>query len=53
MILKIDLYLQTILKDVDLNDKVMSEELFGPILPVIKYKNIEDIKYYISKHKIH
>ena len=29
----------------------MSEELFGPILPVIKYKNIEDIKYYISKHK--
>ena len=41
----------TILKDVDLNDKVMSEELFGPILPVIKYKNIEDIKYYISKHK--
>ena len=41
----------TILKNVDLNDKVMSEELFGPILPVIKYKNIEDIKYYISKHK--
>ena len=29
----------------------MSEELFGPILPVIKYKNMEDIKHYISKHK--
>ena len=41
----------TILKNVDLNDKVMSEELFGPILPVIKYKNMEDIKHYISKHK--
>ena len=41
----------TILRDVDLSDKVMSEELFGPILPVIKYKNMEDIKYYISKHK--
>ena len=41
----------TILKNVDLNDKVMSEELLGPILPVIKYKNMEDIKHYISKHK--
>ena len=41
----------TIIKDADLNDKVMSEEIFGPILPVIKYKNIEDIKYYISHHK--
>ena len=41
----------TILKNIDINDKVMSEELFGPILPVIKYKDIKDIKYYISKHK--
>ena len=41
----------TILKDVDLNDMVMKEELFGPILPVIKYKTIEDIKVYINKHK--
>ena len=41
----------TIIKDANLNDKVMSEEIFGPILPVIKYKNIEDIKYYISHHK--
>ena len=41
----------TILRDVDLSDKVMSEELFGPILPVIKYENMEDLKYYISKHK--
>ena len=41
----------TIIKEANLNDKVMSEEIFGPILPVIKYKNIEDIKYYISHHK--
>ena len=41
----------TILKDVTLDDMVMSEELFGPILPVIKYKDMEDIKYYISKNK--
>lgn len=41
----------TILKDVTLEDMVMSEELFGPILPVIKYKDMEDIKHYISKNK--
>lgn len=41
----------TILKDIDLNDAIMSDEIFGPILPVIKYKSIDDIKYYISKHK--
>ena len=41
----------TILKDIDLSDKVMSDEIFGPILPVIKYKNIEDIKHYISAHR--
>ena len=29
----------------------MNEEIFGPIIPVIKYKNMEDIKYYISHHK--
>lgn len=41
----------TILKDIDLNDAIMSDEIFGPILPVIKYKSMDDIKYYISKHK--
>lgn len=41
----------TILRDVTLNDSVMSDEIFGPILPVIKYKDMEDLKYYISKHK--
>ncbi|MPM87250.1 Aldehyde dehydrogenase [bioreactor metagenome] len=41
----------TILRDVTLEDSVMEDEIFGPILPVIKYKDLEDIKYYISKHK--
>ena len=41
----------TIIRDVTLEDSVMKEEIFGPILPVIKYKDLEDIKYYISKHK--
>jgi len=34
----------TILKDITLDHKVMQEELFGPILPVIKYRDINDIK---------
>ena len=41
----------TILKDVTTDDKVMSEELFGPILPVLKYKNMQDLKYFISINK--
>ena len=41
----------TILKDVTTDDKVMSEELIGPILPVLKYKNMEDLKYFISINK--
>ena len=47
-----ELYISpTILRDVKLTDMVMGEELFGPILPVIKYKDMEDLKYYISKNK--
>ncbi len=41
----------TIMKDVTLDDAVMEDEIFGPILPVIKYNEMEDLKYYISKHK--
>jgi len=32
----------TILKNVFFNDKVMSEEIFGPILPVISFSNIDE-----------
>lgn len=40
----------TILKNITLKDKVMEDEIFGPILPIIKYKTIEDIKKYINAH---
>lgn len=40
---KLDRVIQpTVLKDVTFNDKVMKEEIFGPILPVISYANLED-----------
>ncbi len=32
----------TILDNVNLNDAVMKEEIFGPILPILPYENIED-----------
>lgn len=32
----------TILIDVDFNDEVMQEEIFGPILPVIAYNDLSD-----------
>lgn len=41
----------TLIRDADLNNMSMGEEIFGPILPIIKYKTMEDIKYYVSKHK--
>ena len=41
----------TILKNVTINDKVMNDELFGPILPILKYKNMEDLKYFLSIYK--
>lgn len=40
----------TILNNVTLSDAVMQEELFGPILPVIKYKDLNDIKKHINAH---
>lgn len=33
----------TIMKDVTWEDKVMEEEIFGPILPVLDYENLDDI----------
>ena len=38
----------TVITDVSFSDKIMEEEIFGPILPVIQYKNFENI---ISKIK--
>ena len=33
----------TILADVSFEDKIMQEEIFGPILPVIAYENLDDV----------
>lgn len=53
----------TILSNVSIDSQIMKEEIFGPLLPVIKYKNESDINkiiernskplalYIFSKHK--
>ena len=41
----------TILRDVDLENESMKDEIFGPILPVIPYKDIDDIKIYLKEYK--
>jgi len=41
---KMNRYLEpTILTDIDYSDKVMSDEIFGPILPVLTYDNLDTI----------
>lgn len=40
----------TVLRDVDFDDAVMQEEIFGPIMPIIKYDNIDDVIKYINSH---
>ena len=37
------LFTTAILTNATLNDKIMEEEIFGPILPVIGYDNFEDV----------
>lgn len=40
----------TVMDNVAYSDKVMSEEIFGPIMPIIEYENVEDaLKYIISE----
>lgn len=46
---KNDLYMEpTILTNVDVDSNVMTEEIFGPILPVIEFENIKDIINFIN-----
>lgn len=33
----------TVMRDVTLTDKVMSDEIFGPLLPVLEFENLSDI----------
>ena len=40
----------TVLKDVEFDDPVMQEEIFGPIMPIIKYEDDDEIIKYINTH---
>ncbi|MBT5826297.1 MAG: aldehyde dehydrogenase [Gammaproteobacteria bacterium] len=33
----------TVMRDVTLTDKVMSEEIFGPVLPVLEYESLDEV----------
>ena len=39
------------LKDVSMNSKVMTEEIFGPLLPVLKYKDINAVIKHIKENE--
>lgn len=41
----------TIIDNVELDDKVMSEEIFGPILPILEFENFGDLIKIIDNHK--
>lgn len=41
----------TLLRDVSLQDPVMQEEIFGPILPLIRYTHFEEVLSYIQDHE--
>ena len=44
-----DLYIQpTILTDVDMKSEIMREEIFGPLLPVIPVKSIEEAITFVN-----
>ncbi len=41
---KADRYIApTVMKNVTSRDRIMSEEIFGPVLPVLEYKNLDEI----------
>lgn len=40
----------TVLTDVSWNDAVMEDEIFGPILPLLEYENIEDVIATVQSH---
>lgn len=39
----------TVLKNVTVNDRVMTEEIFGPVLPVLEYTHFDEIYDIVSK----
>lgn len=41
----------TILGNVTHLDESMKDEIFGPIMPVIKYRDLNDIEFYLNKYE--
>ena len=39
----------TVMRDVTLADKVMSEEIFGPVLPILDYEKLSDVYEIVDK----
>lgn len=39
----------TVMRDMTLDDKAMSEEIFGPVLPVLDYNSLEDVYSVIAQ----
>lgn len=39
----------TVMKDISFKDKVMQDEIFGPILPIVSYSNLDDAIREIKK----
>lgn len=46
-----DLYIEpTLLEDISINDTVMQEEIFGPVLPILTYDTNEEVIAWIEKN---
>lgn len=43
----------TVVIDVDENDSLMKDEIFGPILPVMPYKTLEDVRQTMNRVEEH
>ncbi|MRZ80266.1 aldehyde dehydrogenase family protein [Paeniclostridium sordellii] len=41
----------TIIANVNYNDAIMEDEIFGPLMPIIKYSDLDDIKFYLNLYK--
>ena len=40
----------TVLQNIRFSDDVMKEEIFGPVLPVLSYQNIEEVIQYVNSN---
>ncbi len=41
----------TLITNVDINSPIMKEEIFGPLLPILTYKSIDEAEQYILKNE--